>query len=192
MDENRKHYIIHPNCFAEKIRDEKFARLVAVYKNLRGEHIELLRQKAETDKKLKETVQKCRDSEQVAAELHSKIGSMELEFVNDQEKLQQMSSGVQEELESLRRDKELFHMETEVLKKSAEDAVCDRNLAFTELETAKREQIGLNERLADTTYTLSQVQNHLENGKVIVYYLLCLLFILNFQKKVELATFKLI
>lgn len=158
------------NGFAEKVRDEKFAKLVTVYKNLRSEHIELLRQKAETDKKLKETVQKCRDSEQCKTELQGKISSMELELVNDQEKLQLMSSGVQEELENLRRDKELFHMETEVLKKSAEDAVCDKNLAFTELETAKREQMGLNERLTDTTNTLSQVQNHLENGKFIIHY----------------------
>lgn len=157
------------NGLAEKLRDEKFAKLVTVYKNLRGEHIELLRQKAETDKKLKETVQKCRDSEQCTTELQGKIGSMELELVSDQEKLREMSSGVLEELESLRRDKELFHMETEVLKKSAEDAVCDKNLAFTELETARQEKMGLNERLTDTTNTLLQVQNHLENGELLLF-----------------------
>lgn len=160
---------------AEKIRDEKFAKLVTVYKNLRGEHIELLRQKAETDKQLKETAEKCRDGEQRVTELQSKIGSMELEFVSDQEKLQKMSSGVEEELENLRHDKELFHMETEVLKKSADDAVCDRNVAFAELETAKRERMGLNERLTDTTNTLFQVQNHLENGECF--------FLLFFSKK---------
>lgn len=89
---------------------------------------------------------------------------MELDFVSDQEKLQQMSC-VSEELENLRRDKELFYMETEVLKKSADDAFRDKDLVVAELESAKREKSELNERLADTLSTLGQVQNHLENGK---------------------------
>lgn len=47
-------------------------------------------------------------------ELENKIKCLEIDRANHQEKLQQASSDKHSELENLRRDKELFNMETEV------------------------------------------------------------------------------
>lgn len=53
-------------------------------------------------------------SEQRVVELENKVKEMEYESARKCEALQQASASSHEELESLKRDKDLFNMETEV------------------------------------------------------------------------------
>ncbi|KAK4876246.1 hypothetical protein RN001_012668 [Aquatica leii] len=129
----------------QKVKEEKFAKLLAVYKNLREEHIDLIRQKAEIDKKYKDATVKFEETQQSVSQMQDRLREMEFENSTKMEQLQKASHDTTDELEGLRRDKELFNMETEILKKSLEDAVLISTKYKTELddETSKKQQLQL-------------------------------------------------
>lgn len=81
---------------------------------LRNDHIQKLREKAEVDKKLAQTMKRLEDLEQSKADLDSTIVQLRGQVSKVEERFQKSSCEQNDELEALKRDKELFNMETEV------------------------------------------------------------------------------
>lgn len=67
------------------------------------------------DKKYKDSAAKIEESDKLIIELQCKMKDAEFEKSTEQDQLQQASVNFINEIESLRRDKDLFNMETEVL-----------------------------------------------------------------------------
>lgn len=98
----------------EKVKDEKFNKLKDFYVKLRDDHIAKLREKAEVDKKLANSMKKIEEMELNKGEMEVKVLELQREMSKVQENIQTSADCRNEELESLKRDKELFNMETEV------------------------------------------------------------------------------
>ncbi|KAK9708515.1 I/LWEQ domain [Popillia japonica] len=120
----------------QKARDEKFNKIKDLYVKLREEHIQLLRQKADIEKKLNVGYKKVEDLEMINSQLEIQFRELQTEHSLQTEKVQQSSAEQIDELNTLRKDKELFHMETEVLKKSVEDAFREKNAINESLRIA--------------------------------------------------------
>lgn len=146
----------------QKIKDEKFTKLLGVYKSLRNEHIDLLRQKPEIEKKIKELTTKSEESQQYIAQLEGKIQQMESDNLIEVEQLQKASSDHTNELEGLRRDKDLFNMETEILKKSLEDATRASTEYNTKLDAAILEKQNLMKEIEQLTNKILDLQAQVE------------------------------
>lgn len=101
--------------FLEKVKDEKFNKLKDVYVKLRNDHIQKLREMAEVEKKSSQILKQVELLEQKAISLELTIASMKEETAKNQEKLQKSSEDKDQELEALKKDKDLFNMETEVI-----------------------------------------------------------------------------
>lgn len=150
----------------QKIKDEKFTRLVGIYKNLREEHIDLIRQKAEVDKKYKDSAAKIEESDKLIIELQCKMKDAEFEKSTEQDQLQQASVNFINEIESLRRDKDLFNMETEILKKSIEDAVAEKNKLLVELNAEKLQKEDMQKKIEELLLNTVKVEQSLLNLKL--------------------------
>lgn len=118
--------------FLEKVKDEKFNRLKDVYVKLRNDHIQKLREKAEVDKKLAQTMKRLEDLEQSKADLDSTIVQLRGQVSKVEERFQKSSCEQNDELEALKRDKELFNMETEV--SGEDDARAGFNFSVLDFE----------------------------------------------------------
>ncbi|KAB0794296.1 hypothetical protein PPYR_11135 [Photinus pyralis] len=149
----------------QKIKDEKFTKLLGVYKSLRNEHIDLLRQKPEIEKKVKDLTAKSDDAQQQIADLESKIRQMELDNSVRVEELQKASSDHTDELEGLRRDKDLFNMETEILKKSLEDATKAGAEYSIKLEAVMLEKENLVKDADELTNKIVSLQGEIEQAR---------------------------
>lgn len=98
----------------EKVKDEKFNKIKDLYVKLREDHINLLRQKAEVDKKLTIGNRQLQELEQNKSDGEEKIKSLELHWLQREEDIKESWKGTAEELDNLKKDKVLFNMETEV------------------------------------------------------------------------------
>ncbi|XP_008198412.1 huntingtin-interacting protein 1 isoform X2 [Tribolium castaneum] len=127
----------------QKVKDEKFNKLKEVYVKLRNDHIQKLREMAEAGKKVNQLTQQVSSIEQMKVELEATIVSLREQVAKSDEKLQKSANSQNEELEALKRDKELFNMETEILKKSIDDACKERDGLMVELREMRAKNEGL-------------------------------------------------
>lgn len=110
--------------------------------------------------------------------MEQRIKEVSLENSRVQEQLQQSAAAENEELENLKRDKELFHMETEVLnltaacfdltfnlpqvlKKSAEDAERERKKLSKELEVLVQQKTQLLGQIDELTGNVNQLEGRI-------------------------------
>ncbi|XP_050515261.1 huntingtin-interacting protein 1 isoform X3 [Diabrotica virgifera virgifera] len=138
----------------QKVKNEKFDKLKELYVKLRDEHIQKIREKAEVEKKL------------IGALKNLELLT-ELESTN--EKLQEDQKQKSSELSALQKDKELFNMETEILKKSVMDACREKDgiknelaLVIQEKEELKKNSEELSYKLLDLERQLSKEQSDLQ------------------------------
>nr|CAH7749305.1 unnamed protein product [Callosobruchus chinensis] len=132
----------------QKMKNEKFDKLKELYVRLRDEHIQKIREKAEVEKKLTSTI---KDLE--------RLNELELEKDRLAESEKQKST----ELSALQKDKELFNMETEILKKSVNDACRERDTVKTELSNVVQEKEELRKRSEELSYRLMDLDRQLSN-----------------------------
>ncbi|KAI4460996.1 huntingtin interacting protein 1 [Holotrichia oblita] len=146
----------------QKARDEKFNKIKDLYVKLREEHIQLLRQKADIEKKLNVGYKKVEDLEMTNSQLETQFRELKMEHSLQTEKIQQSSAEQTDELNMLRKDKELFHMETEVLKKSVEDAFREKNIISDSLRVVVLEKEQLNNDIANLSVRINDLQDELK------------------------------
>lgn len=127
---------------------EKFDKLKSIYVKLRDEHVSEIRKKAEIEKKL-------------AVALKSLENMNELEI--EKEKLVVAEKQKSVELSALQKDKELFNMETEILKKSVADACIERDLIQQELNNIIQEKEQLKQRSEELSYRMMDLERQLDN-----------------------------
>ncbi|CAH1154242.1 unnamed protein product [Phaedon cochleariae] len=132
----------------QKVKNEKFDKLKELYVKLRDEHIQKIREKAEVEKKLA-TV--SRNLERLT------------ELENEKERLEENEKQKSAELSALQKDKELFNMETEILKKSVNDACRERDMVRTELAMIMQEKEELKKRSEELSYKLLDLERQLDN-----------------------------
>nr|CAI5826594.1 unnamed protein product [Callosobruchus analis] len=132
----------------QKMKNEKFDKLKELYVRLRDEHIQKIREKAEVEKKLASTM---KDLE--------RLTELELE----KERLAESEKQKSTELSALQKDKELFNMETEILKKSVNDACRERDTVKTELSNVVQEKEELKKRSEELSYRLMDLDRQLSN-----------------------------
>jgi huntingtin interacting protein 1 len=147
------------------VKDEKFNRLKDVYVKLRNDHIQKLREKAEVDKKLAQTMKRLEDLEQSKADLDSTIVQLRGQVSKVEERFQKSSCEQNDELEALKRDKELFNMETEILKKSINDACKERDDMVRELKGVQKQNEELRAKLEDLLGTMMHQQEEAEMAR---------------------------
>ncbi|XP_056646802.1 huntingtin-interacting protein 1 isoform X1 [Diorhabda sublineata] len=140
----------------QKVKNEKFDKLKELYVKLRDEHIQKIREKAEIEKKLVSAIKSIQRL-------------TELELLN--EELQEDAKQKSTELSALQKDKQLFIMETEILKKSVMDACRERDdvkneLAMTvqEKDEFKKTSDELSYKLLDLERQLTKEQNQSQNS----------------------------
>ncbi|KRT86932.1 hypothetical protein AMK59_938, partial [Oryctes borbonicus] len=146
----------------QKARDEKFNKIKDLYMKLREEHIQLLRQKADIEKKLNVGHKKVQELESTNIHLETEMKELKLEHTLQTEKIQQSSASQNMELEILRKDKELFNMETEVLKKSVEDAFREKREISESLKLVMVEKENVNAEVAQLSGRISELQEELK------------------------------
>jgi huntingtin interacting protein 1 len=149
----------------QKVKDEKFNRLKDVYVKLRNDHIQKLREKAEVDKKLAQTMKRLEDLEQSKADLDSTIVQLRGQVSKVEERFQKSSCEQNDELEALKRDKELFNMETEILKKSINDVCKERDDVVRELKGVQKQNEELRAKLEDLLGTMMHQQEEAEMAR---------------------------
>jgi huntingtin interacting protein 1 len=149
----------------QKVKDEKFNRLKDVYVKLRNDHIQKLREKAEVDKKLAQTMKRLEDLEQSKADLDSTIVQLRGQVSKVEERFQKSSCEQNDELEALKRDKELFNMETEILKKSINDVCKERDDMVRELKGVQKQNEELRAKLEDLLGTMMHQQEEAEMAR---------------------------
>ncbi|VEN49602.1 unnamed protein product [Callosobruchus maculatus] len=132
----------------QKMKNEKFDKLKELYVRLRDEHIQKIREKAEVEKKLASTM---KDLE--------RLNELELE----KQRLAEAEKEKSAELSALQKDKELFNMETEILKKSVNDACRERDTVKTELSNVVQEKEELKKRSEELSYRLMDLDRQLSN-----------------------------
>ncbi|KAG5887496.1 hypothetical protein JTB14_023682 [Gonioctena quinquepunctata] len=132
----------------QKVKSEKFDKLKDLYVKLRDEHIQKIREKAEVEKKL------------MAAQRNvERLSDLERE----KERLEEEEKQKSDELSALQKDKELFNMETEILKKSVNDACRERDTIKTELAMIVQEKEELKKRSEELSYKLLDLERQLDN-----------------------------
>lgn len=148
----------------QKERDEKFAKLKDVYYKLRNTHINILREKADVDKKLDSALKKIDEVENIRQDLESKLNGME-EAQTKQDEFMKLYKASEEQLENLRRDKDLFTMETEILKKSVNDACKERDSIQIELTSTLQEKDELKKKSEELSYKLLDCERQLDQER---------------------------
>ncbi|GJQ85262.1 putative actin binding protein [Trypoxylus dichotomus] len=146
----------------QKMRDEKFNKIKDLYVKLREEHIQLLRQKADIEKKLNVGYKKVQELESENVQMEAQMKELKLEHTLESEKIQQSSASQNMELEMLRKDKELFNMETEVLKKTVEDAFRKEKEINESLKLVVTEKENLNTEVALLSGRIGELQEELK------------------------------
>ncbi|KAF5278472.1 hypothetical protein FQA39_LY05961 [Lamprigera yunnana] len=146
----------------QKMKEEKFSKFLGFYKSLREEHIDLLRQKAEVDKKCKDILTKSEESRKAVDELQNKIREMEYDNSVKLELMQKASVDQDNELEDLKKDKDLFNMETEILKKSLEDATILANKYKAQLAEEEGGKRILQTKIEELTNKVVNVENQVQ------------------------------
>ncbi|XP_044753596.1 huntingtin-interacting protein 1 isoform X2 [Coccinella septempunctata] len=139
----------------QKAKDEKFQKLKDFYYKLRDEHIQKLREKAEIEKRLRASDIKLEQIETEKKALIVEINELSERVNRAEEQMQQTTISQIEELEELRKDKELFNMETEILKKSINDHCRERDDYRAELTLALQEKNELKLKTEELTDKLS-------------------------------------
>ncbi|CAH1968140.1 unnamed protein product [Acanthoscelides obtectus] len=132
----------------QKMKNEKFDKLKELYVKLRDEHIQKIREKAEVEKKLASTM---KDLE--------RLNELELE----KQRLAESETQKTTELSALKKDKELFNMETEILKKSVNDACRERDAMKVELSNITQQKEELKERSEELSSRLMNLEEELGN-----------------------------
>lgn len=127
---------------------EKFDKLKAIYVKLRDEHVAELRKKAEVEKKLS-----------IALRTVEKMTELEAE----KDKLEMSEKQKSDELASLIKDKELFNMETEILKKSVADACKEKDSIERELQSVLEEKEELRKKSEELSYKLLELERQIDN-----------------------------
>ncbi|XP_072396546.1 huntingtin-interacting protein 1 isoform X3 [Diabrotica undecimpunctata] len=130
----------------QKVKNEKFDKLKELYVKLRDEHIQKIREKAEVEKKL------------IGALKNLELLT-ELESTN--ERLQEDQKQKSSELSALQKDKELFNMETEILKKSVMDACREKDGIKHELALVMQEKEELKKNSEELSYKLLDLERQL-------------------------------
>lgn len=132
----------------QKVKNEKFDKLKDLYVKLRDEHIQKIREKAEVEKKLVSALKNLERLNEVEQE---------------RERLVEAEKQKSAELSNLQKDKDLFNMETEILKKSVADACRERDSIQIELMNIVQEKEELKKRSEELSYKLLDLERQLDN-----------------------------
>ncbi|KAJ8909897.1 hypothetical protein NQ315_014495 [Exocentrus adspersus] len=132
----------------QKVKNEKFDKLKDLYVKLRDEHIQKIREKAEIEKKLVSALKNL-----------ERLNEMERE----KERLEEAEKQKTAELSNLQKDKELFNMETEILKKSVADACRERDAIHIELSNVIEEKETLKKKSEELAYKFLDLERQLDN-----------------------------
>ncbi|XP_066157361.1 huntingtin-interacting protein 1 isoform X2 [Euwallacea fornicatus] len=151
-EKQAKEELLNQTVAAAQIQDseqkQKFYKLKSVYVKLRDEHVGELRKKAEIEKKLWAT---SKSLEQM----------QDLEMEN--ERLQLAEKQRSEELEALRKDKELFNVETGILKKSVQDACKEKESIWKELQNVSEEKEMLKQKSEELSYKIMDLERQIDH-----------------------------
>ncbi|CAG9862977.1 unnamed protein product [Phyllotreta striolata] len=134
----------------QKVKNEKFDKLKELYVKLRNEHIQKIREKAEVEKKLSGALQTIQQLS-------------ELEKEND--RLVEEEKQKYAELSALQKDKELFNMETEILKKSVMDACREKDNLKSEVATLLQEKEDIKKSSEELSYKLLDIERQLDRAQ---------------------------
>lgn len=97
--------------------------------------------------------------------MEERIKEIELTMLKSEETLKQSMCNTMEELDHLKKDKELFNMETEVLKKSVEDNIWQNNLLREEVKGLKILKKELETQKQDLNDQVESLENKLMSCK---------------------------
>ncbi|KAJ8929045.1 hypothetical protein NQ314_018314 [Rhamnusium bicolor] len=128
----------------QKVKNEKFDKLKDLYIKLRDEHI-----------------QKIREKKKLSSALKNIERLNELEKENERLEVAEKQKSV--ELTTLQKDKDLFNMETEILKKSVTDACKERDTIKLELSHILQEKEELKKKSEELSYKLLDLERQLDN-----------------------------
>ncbi|KAF7273761.1 huntingtin interacting protein 1 isoform X2 [Rhynchophorus ferrugineus] len=129
---------------------EKFDKLKAIYVKLRDEHVAELRKKAEIEKKLTQALKTV-----------ERLSELEVE----KERLEHMERQKSEELSLLQKDKELFNMETEILKKSVADACRERDSVVSDLREVLEDKEELRKKTEELSHKLQELERQIDDER---------------------------
>ncbi|XP_063921833.1 huntingtin-interacting protein 1 isoform X2 [Zophobas morio] len=146
----------------QKVKDEKFNKLKDVYVKLRNDHIQKLREKADIEKKLSQTAKTLENYEQTKNELEATVLNLRAEVSKVEDRFQQSATSQDEELQNLKRDKELFNMETEILKKTIDDVCRDRDNLDMQIKSAQTKIDRLEAEIQEISTQKSQLERQID------------------------------
>ncbi|KAK3085075.1 hypothetical protein FSP39_023884 [Pinctada imbricata] len=150
-----------------KANEEKFKKMKDIYTKLREEHVNLLRNNADTSKKLEAEKRSVQEKEQAIKESQSQMERLENERRLTQESLQQSADEVtnklaEERAKNTELEKTKEHLENQV--KTLEDTKCS---LMSQLQTAEGECESLQTKL-DKTEQDKQHTEELLQGEITV------------------------
>ncbi|XP_045474328.1 huntingtin-interacting protein 1 isoform X1 [Harmonia axyridis] len=149
----------------QKVKDEKFQKLRDFYYQLRDEHIQKLREKADLEKRLKASETKLENLEVEKNSYLLEIKELSEMVKKSEDQMQKTSNAQIEELEELRKDKELFNMETEILKKSINDHCRERDEYKSELTQTIKDKNNSESKTEELTNKLLDAEEQLAKLK---------------------------
>ncbi|XP_066249187.1 huntingtin-interacting protein 1 isoform X2 [Euwallacea similis] len=150
-EKQNKEKLLNQATASTQIQDlekQKFHKLKSVYMKLRDEHVVELRKSAEVEKKLSAASKSLE-------EMH------ELEMEKERLKLAEKQRS--EKLEALEKDKALFNMETEILKKSVQDACKEKESIWKELQNVSEEKEVLKKKSEELSYKIMDLERQIDH-----------------------------
>ncbi|KAK9876919.1 hypothetical protein WA026_015954 [Henosepilachna vigintioctopunctata] len=149
----------------QKAKDEKFEKLKDFYYELRNDHIQKLRENADVEKKLKIAEQKLELIEKDKFSLQFEIKELKEKINKEEEQLQNTVFTQNEELEELRKDKELFNMETEILRRSINDHCRERDNYKAELSITLQKKNDCEKKTEELLNNVADMENKISSLK---------------------------
>lgn len=173
--------------------EDKFVKLKDVYQKLRDEHINLLRQKAEADKKLSVANAAIDQSNKIQAELQNSLELSKVSVEETTRELQSMQLNQDEKLSLLMTEKEELTKAKNQLQDELLEQAAHLNQIRSELEAVKltKEDLSLKVEQSTTNLELSSqalcdLQKELQDSKVHAQVTLEELKALNLQQEDQL------
>nr|XP_022901178.1 huntingtin-interacting protein 1 isoform X1 [Onthophagus taurus] len=133
----------------QKAKDEKFNKVKDLYVKLREDHIQLLRQKAEVEKKVNAGVRREKELEHNNSQLQEKLQEINLEHTKQEAEIQQSSQIYKQEVDMLKQDKDFLSAEMEVLQQNYESSILEKNSINDSLQTIISEKEILDNKLSE-------------------------------------------
>jgi len=149
-----------------KTVEEKFQKLKEVYRKVREEHIQLIRQKADTDKQLLSARTMSEAAVRSKAQAECRLQELMLEKSRAEESLQRSSHEAHAELQILRQSQEVARAENQDLACKVEWLLSEKSSVESELRDLSTQKKDLNVQLKDTEYRLKELESQLQEEKL--------------------------